>query len=70
MKPGVTGRPKCRPSKVEEVVEQEVSESTAEEVAPVETIETQEVSEVDVPTQEEPVGDAHGSRGPRPRNFG
>ena len=40
---------------VEEVVEQEVSESTAEEVAPVETIETQEVSEVDVPTQEEPV---------------
>ena len=40
---------------VEEVVEQEVSESTAEEVAPVETIETQDVSEVDVPTQEEPV---------------
>ena len=40
---------------VEEVIEQEVSESTVEEVAPVEAIETQEVSDVDVPTQEEPV---------------
>ena len=40
---------------VEEVIEQEVSESVSEEVAPVETVETQEVSEVDVPTQEEPV---------------
>lgn len=40
---------------VEEVIEQEVSKSTVEEVAPVEAIETQEVSDVDVPTQEEPV---------------
>ena len=40
---------------VQEVVEQEVSESVSEEVAPVEAVETQEASEVDVPTQEEPV---------------
>jgi len=40
---------------VEEVIEQEVSESTVEEVAPVETVETQETSEVDLPTQEEVV---------------
>lgn len=38
---------------VEEVIEQEVSESTTEEVAPVEAVETQETSEVDMPTQEE-----------------
>ena len=41
--------------KVEEVIEQEVSESTVEEGAPVEAVETQEASEVDVPTQEEVV---------------
>jgi len=40
---------------VEEVIEQEVSESVSEEVAPVETVETQDASDVDVPTQEEPV---------------
>jgi len=40
---------------VEEVIEQEVSESVNDEVAPVETVETQDNSEVDVPTQEEPV---------------
>ena len=40
---------------VQEVVEQEVSESVSEEVAPVEAVETQEASEVDVPTQEEVV---------------
>lgn len=41
--------------RVEEVIEQEVSESTVEEVAPVEAVVTEEASEVDVPTQEEVV---------------
>jgi len=53
--------------KVEEVIEQEESESVTDEVAPVETVETEEASEVDVPTQEEPVENPTEVEDPEPQ---